>query len=146
MTLKYFSIDIEIQKAKSMDVKILIKDSFSTLSLPLSISFSPDLFSPSSSSTTRRTVSPERVLNFFLKVKHWFGLKIAFTHSIATSKCASIFSFGLIKVVSFNIDDKKATLTRKTFLLTKTKCPKSINAKEKLQRQNHAHFAKTLLT
>ena len=36
-----------------------------TLSLSFSTNFSPDLLRPSSSRSTKRTVSPDRVLNFF---------------------------------------------------------------------------------
>lgn len=43
---------------------------FLTLSLSFSFSLSMDLFSPSSSRSISLTVSPDRVLNFFLSEKH----------------------------------------------------------------------------
>jgi len=46
-----------------------------TLSRPFSMSFCSALLMPSSISSTSLTVSPERVLNFFLKVKkHYIQL------------------------------------------------------------------------
>lgn len=54
-----------------------------TLSLSFSFNLSMDRFRPSSRRSTRRTVSPDRVLNFFLKtfkglnqeLKHTFQLR-----------------------------------------------------------------------
>lgn len=69
-----------------------------TLSLSFSFSLSMDLFRPSSRRSINRTVSPERVLNFFLRWKFHVYKKIIMEMWKVLFKCIIHYSIFLLQL------------------------------------------------